>query len=29
MLERAGFDIQDTSYDASRVFSAYTCTKTG
>ena len=29
MLERAGFDIQDTTHDASRVFSAYTCIKTG
>jgi SAM-dependent methyltransferase len=29
MLERAGFDIQDTNHDASRVFSSYTCIKTG
>jgi ubiquinone/menaquinone biosynthesis C-methylase UbiE len=25
MLERTGFEIRDTSHDASRVFSAYTC----
>lgn len=29
MLERAGFEIRDASHAASRVFSAYTCTKTG
>jgi SAM-dependent methyltransferase len=29
MLERAGFEVRDASHDASGVFSAYTCTKTG
>lgn len=29
MLQRAGFEIRDTSHDASRVFSAYTCIKPG
>jgi SAM-dependent methyltransferase len=29
LLERAGFAIRDASYDASRVFAAYTCVKTG
>jgi ubiquinone/menaquinone biosynthesis C-methylase UbiE len=28
MLERAGFEIRDRSYDASRCYSAYTCIKT-
>jgi ubiquinone/menaquinone biosynthesis C-methylase UbiE len=29
LLERAGFTIREASHDASRVFSAYTCVKTG
>jgi SAM-dependent methyltransferase len=29
LLERAGFAIRDASHDASQVFSAYTCVKTG
>jgi aminoglycoside 6'-N-acetyltransferase len=27
MLERAGFEIRDSSYDSSRIFAAYVCTK--
>ncbi len=29
MLERAGFEIEDSSHESSRVFSAYTCIRTG